>query len=90
MGIRLSSGSRPQSPKSLPLHLLLQATSKAFLRFKPQIAGKFVGQEDWISYWTQIADWVLVECLYLVEKAGGDDETRTRDLCRDRGDKARN
>src|SRR5436305_7914386 len=28
--------------------------------------------------------WVLVECLYLVERYGGDDETRTRDLCRDR------
>ena len=30
------------------------------------------------------SDWVLVECLYLVERYGGDDETRTRDLCRDR------
>ncbi len=30
------------------------------------------------------SDWALVECLYLIEKAGGDDETRTRDLCRDR------
>src|SRR5882724_8990120 len=42
-------------------------------------AGFLIGPK-----WTQIADWVLVECLYLVERYGGDDETRTRDLCRDR------
>ena len=48
-------------------------------------AGFLIGPK-----WTQIADWVLVECRYLVERYGGDDETRTRDLCRDRGDKARN
>src|SRR6185437_4760997 len=32
--------------------------------------------------WTQIANWVSLECLYLVERYGGDDGTRTRGLCR--------
>ena len=33
--------------------------------------------------WTQIADWVLLECLSPIERYGGDDGTRTRGLCRD-------
>ena len=41
-------------------------------------AGFFIGPK-----WTQIADWALLECLYLVERYGGDDGTRTRGLCRD-------
>ena len=41
-------------------------------------AGFLIGRK-----WTQIADWVLVECLYLVEKASRDDETRTRNLLGD-------
>src|SRR6185437_3535551 len=40
--------------------------------------------------WTQIADWVLLECLYLVERYGGDDRTRTRGLCRDSRTQNRN
>jgi hypothetical protein len=39
--------------------------------------GGSVGLDGWISYWTQIADRALAECLYLIEKAGGDDERRT-------------
>lgn len=60
-----SKGFRNHKSGSLGLPLVNQAVTKV-RRIEPK--------------WTQIADWVLVDRLYLVEKCGGDDETLTRDL----------
>ena len=45
---------------------------------------KSVDVEAWLKYWTIMDHDSFCRFLVNIEKNGGDDGTRTRDLCRDR------